>query len=337
MSSLKRLFKKENIKDFLIMNLGAIMVALAFVVFKEPNHYTMGGIAGLSLIIQHFVPNLPAGAFVTILNGIILIIGLMVLGKRMGIETIYCSILYSIVIWAGEEVMSKIGYTAPITGDMFVDLCFGVIIGSIGSALLYNVAATTGGTDILTMILKKYTNMNISVCIFLSDVVICIGGGFVYGWKVACFALLGLIIQVSVVKVVIENMNLKKEIAVITEEPKKIVDYINNVLHRGATCVDATGAFTGKNKAMVFSVLSNSQALQLKKAAKSIDESAFIIITNTTDIIGKGFRQSVLDFADSKKHKYSYYNGKAIKEKPIEPPDEYSPIVEEKENYKDLL
>lgn len=319
------------------MNVGAIMVALAFVVFKEPNHYTMGGIAGLSLIIQSFYPNLPAGAFVTILNIVILIIGLMVLGKKMGIETIYCSILYSVVIWAGEAVMDKIGFTAPITGDMFVDLCFGVIIGSIGSALLYNVAATTGGTDILTMILKKYTNMNISVCIFISDFAIALGGGYVYGWDVASFSVLGLIIQVSVVKVVIENMNLKKEIAVITEEPNKIVDYINNVLHRGATCVDATGAFTGKNKAMVFSVLSNTQALQLKKAAKSIDENAFIIITNTTDIIGKGFRQSVLDFADSKKHKYSYYNGKAIKEKPIEPSDEPIATVVEEENLKDLL
>ena len=298
---MKKYFTKPYLKEFLIMNVGTLMVACSLYFFKEQNHFTMGGVGGLCIIINTLVPSLSVGMMISVINVFLLIIGFIVLGKEMGGKTVYCTAVYSGVTWLLEYVCPL---NAPILGNPMLELFFAIILTSLGSALLFNIAATTGGTDIISMILKKYTVFDIGVCILVTEMAITVGSGFVYGWNVAAYSIFGLLIESTVVKVFIENLNINKEVAIITVKPDELSDFIIKVINRDATIVKGIGAYTGQEKYVMYSIMNSAQALYVKRHVKELDPSAFVIITNTVDIIGKGFRQPKLDFASpAKKNK----------------------------------
>lgn len=300
---MKRLFgkikiTKENVITFLMMNFGTIMASSGVYFFKSPNNLVTGGVSGISIILRAAIPKWNSlGMMVTAISVLLLIIGIIVLGRKMGLKTIYCSLLFSGFMWAMEYILP---IKESVTGDIILDMLFAVVLSAGGGAIVFNCSASTGGTDIITMIVKKYSNFNITTSMLLVEFLIALFSGFATSWKQAAYSVMALLLHVAVQSTLLDNLNHKKQIMIITAQPKGVCDYISNELHRGATVIRALGAYTGELRYIVITVLTPAQAAMVKRKAEAFDEGCFVIITNTTDIIGHGFRRQALDFADGK-------------------------------------
>ena len=289
---------KENVITFLLMNVGTIMASSGVYFFKSPNNFVTGGVSGISIILRAAIPGWNSlGMMVTGISVFLLIVGIIVLGRRMGLQTIYCSLLFSGFMWGMEYIYPV---TESLTGDVILDMLFAVVLSAGGGAILFNCSASTGGTDIITMIVKKYSNFNITTSMLMVEFLIALCSGFATSWKQAAYSVMALVIQVAVQSTLLSSLNHNKQVTVITSHPKGVCDYVSNELHRGATVIRGLGAYTGELRYLVITVLTPAQAAMVKRKVKEFDEAGFVIITNTTDIIGHGFRRQALDFADSK-------------------------------------
>lgn len=276
-----------NKKDFLLLNLGLLIVALGVHFFKVPNNFAIGGTTGVSIIFSTLFPQLNVGAFMMIVNVALIIVGFIFLGKNFAAGTIYSSIVLSLFIWALEIV---IPIAKPLTDDKFLELCFAVILPAVGSGIVFNIGVSTGGTDIVAMILSKHTNLEIGKALFVSDFVITVAAGYIYGVKTGLYCVLGLLVKAFLLDVVIESINVRKLVTIISKESEAIEAFILKELHRGVTVSKACGGYTGEEKEMITTVLGRRQAVMLRDYIRSIDKNAFITIVNSSETVGKGFR-----------------------------------------------
>ncbi len=270
------------------MTLGVTFVSVGVYFFKFPNHFSTGGVSGLSVVLGAavHVSFLTPGTFVTIINVAFLLVGFLVLNKGFGIRTVYCSLLFSGMVQLFEYLFPL---SAPLTDQPLLELFFAVILPAIGSAILFNMEASTGGTDIAAMILRKYSSMDIGTALLCSDVLIAASTFFVFGVKTGLFSILGLMLKSVLVDNVIESLNRKKSFTVITTQPQPVCDYIIHTLHRGATTWEAQGAYTHTAHWVILTALSGGQAAALRRHLKANDPTAFLLITNSSEIFGKGF------------------------------------------------
>lgn len=277
-------------KEFGLLNAGTLLVAAGVYFFKFPNRFTTGGVSGISLILGALLRDVTPGMLILMINILLLVVGYLVLGKSFGIKTAYASLLMSGAIRILEIVYPM---PAPFTDEPLLELMFAVMLPAFGSAILFYIGASTGGTDIVAMLLRRYTNANIGLSLLATDFVIALAAFAVFGPKTGLFSVLGLGMKALVVDSAIENFNLCKYFTIVTTQPDLICRYISSQLHRGATTYDATGAFTHERKTVVLTVLSRTQALQLQRYVRQTDPESFIFITNTSGIIGKGFRGAI--------------------------------------------
>lgn len=277
--------KKISVKDFWLLTFSTLLIAVGIYFFKFPNNFTFGGVTGLAVLVAK-TGWISAGDFTFVVNMILLLIGFLFLGKRFGIKTAYTSTLLSVSLSLLERICPL---NAPLTDEPLLELCFAIALPAIGSAILFNMEASSGGTDILAMLLKKYTNIDIGKGVFFTDLVICIIGCFLFDIKTGLFSFLGLTIKSFMVDSVIESMNRCKYFNVVCNKQAEICDYIVHDLCRSATYCEAKGAFTGQHRFIIFTVLTPHEAVRLRNYIKSVDSSAFILISNTSEIIGKGF------------------------------------------------
>ena len=279
--------KRKGVKEFLLITWSTLLIVVGVYFFKFPNHFTFGGVTGASIVIAKLT-SLSAGTVNLILNAVLLGIGFVFLGKGFGVKTVYAAVLLSVSL----ELLEKIDpLPAPLTDEPMLELVFAIVLPGFGSAILFNIGASSGGTDIVAMILKKYTSFHIGRALFLTDLFITLSAFIVFDIKTCLFSLLGLMAKSLVIDNVIENINLCKYFNVICSVPEPICDYIVNHLHRGATICDATGAFSHTHKYIVITALRRAQAVALRQYIKKVEPDAFILISNTSEIIGKGFLQ----------------------------------------------
>ncbi len=277
----------QTVKDYLILTFATVIMSVGIYFFKFPNHFSTGGVSGISIILGELAPHISAGAFVFIINQSLLLLGFLVLGRSFGIRTAYVSLLMSIIIWGLETLVPL---DQPLTDQPLVELIFSVALPAIGSAILFNMEASSGGTDIIAMLLKRKVNINIGHCLMAVDFLITLSACFVFGIETGLFSILGLALKSVIVDMVLENIKVHKCFQVITSRPGEIVAFIVEQLHRGATEIKGEGSFTHEDKTIILTVVNRGQAVLLRKYAKSVDPNCFILITNTTEIIGKGFR-----------------------------------------------
>ncbi len=276
---------RSKTKDFFLLTFSTLIMAMGVYFFKFPNNFTFGGVTGFAVIIAKLF-RFSASDYTLIINMLLLVVGLIFLGKPFAIKTAYTSILLSVSISVFEKVLPM---TAPLTDEPFLELIFAIALPALGSAVLFNMGASSGGTDVIAMMLKKYSNCDIGKALLISDTLVVIASFFVFDIKTGLFSCLGLIIKSLMVDTIIENINLCKYFNVVCQEPDLICNYIVNQLHRSATICDAKGAFTGTHKNIVFTVLNRNEAIKLRTYIRLVDPAAFILITNTSEIMGKGF------------------------------------------------
>ncbi len=279
--------RKQWLRDFAILNVGTLLTAVGSYFFKFPNNFSTGGVTGISVVLTHYFPNLSNGTIVSVINIALMVVGLILLGKEFGFKTFYVTIAFSGMLKLFEALVPL---TQPLTNQPFMELLFGVFLPAWGSAMLFNIGSSTGGTDIIAMVVKKYFKCHIGKALLAVDFFITIMTFVAFGPTTGLFSILGLIVRSYAVDFFLEEMNTYKSFTIITDHAEEIYQYITQVLHRGATIYHAEGVFEHSNKTIILTAQGKQQGIKLQEQIKKTDPHAFVLITNTSEIIGKGFR-----------------------------------------------
>ncbi|MBR1968974.1 MAG: YitT family protein [Clostridia bacterium] len=279
--------KAKILKEYILIFFGTVLLSMGVYFFKIPNGFVTGGVSGIGTVLGGIFSFLSPASWIALINIALLLIGFLLLGKDNGFKTVYCSLLFSLIIYVFEKITPL---SIPLTDQPLLELIYAMLLTSIGSAIIFNCGASSGGTDIVALILKKFTSLNVGKALLIVDFAVASMSFFVYGVKIGMFSLLGLFAKAFLVDALIDTINSCKYFIAITDKAEEVADYIKGTLHHGATITDAVGSYTNNKKYMVHTVCKRLEAIKLKKEIKEIDPGSFIIVTTTSEIIGRGFR-----------------------------------------------
>lgn len=275
----------RTLAEYGLITVSIWIMVVGIYFFKFPNHFAFGGVTGFSTVFSQLL-HCSASTFTTAANYALLVLGFLFLGKSVGIRTVYATIVMSVSLQALDTLVPMHG---TLTDQPMLELVFAIMLPAIGSAILFNIGASSGGTDVIAMILKKYTSMNIGSALMAADVA-AVGLSFaMYGPSTGLFSIMGLVAKSMVVDNVIENMNLCKCFNIVCEHPQPICDFIIHELNRSATTFEARGAYSDTHKTVIMTTMRRSQAIRLRNFIRQQEPTAFIMIENSSEIIGKGF------------------------------------------------
>lgn len=281
--------KKKPVFEYGVITAAVVLMDLGIYLFKFPNHFSFGGVSGLAVVLQQLT-RYSAAQLNLAINAGLLVLGFAVLGRSFGVKTAYATVLSSVVLSLMEKVMPV---SAPLTNQPVLELAYAIAIPAAASAILFYVDASGGGTDIIAMILKKYTTVDIGAALLLSDVVVVALSFMAFDVKTGLFSICGLLAKSVFVDRAMDQMRLCKYFTIICNDPEPICDFIKNVLHRSTTLYGAQGGYSHEHKTIILCALDRRQAVLLQRYIRQVDSRAFIMITRSSEIFGKGFRASV--------------------------------------------
>jgi len=279
------------VKEYVWLTLGTIIMVIGTYFFKFPNNFSTGGVTGIAVVLARYFPMISRADFMTIFNVALLGLGLAVFGRNFAGKTVYVSLLMSGLTMVLEHAVPL---AAPMTNQPLLELIFAVSLPAIGSAILFNMDASSGGTDIVAMVLRKYTSLDIGKALICSDLVITLMACVAFGMETGLFSILGLVMKSLLVDMVLENINTHKYFHIITTKPQEIEAYITGTLKRSATELQGAGAYTHEGRTVLLTVMNRHEAVMLRRYVKQVDPHAFVLIINTGEIVGKGFRGTAL-------------------------------------------
>ena len=277
---------KIDLKRFLLINGGLLILTFGLYFFLIPSNLAVGGAAGIAMIISYLVPTIPMGVILGIINIMLFIVAFLVLGKEFGGYTVYSSLALSGMIAIFEIIVPM---NQPFTDDLFINLIFGILIAGVGMGIVFNQNASTGGTDIIAKIINKYTHMDIGKSLLLSDFFITLLAGVVFGARLGMYALLGIVINSLVIDKMIAGFNVKINMVIISKEVESINRYILDEISRGTTIYHATGGYSNDDKRIINTIVSRSEYIRIRSFVKSIDHRAFVSVSFITEVEGEGF------------------------------------------------
>ncbi len=287
-TSLKKNKTFVTVKSWVLMTVGTLLMSIGVYFFKIPNGFATGGVSGIGTILVKVAPFLTAGQWITAINAVLLVLGFVCLGRTIGVRTVWCSTVFSVTISVLETVVPL---TETLTNQPLLELVYAMILTSLGAAIIFNNNASGGGTDIIALILKKYTPLDVGKALLVSDALVACCSFFTFGVQAGLFSLLGLFAKAFLVDSIIDSINSCKYFVVITEYGEEINEFIMTELHHGTTYTEAIGGYTNTGKTMIHTVCKRLEAIRLRQKIKEIDPHSFIVITTTSEIIGRGFRQ----------------------------------------------
>ena len=268
MNSLKEAFSKQNLLKnlnfFGELNLGLILTAVGIVYFKNPNHFAFGGTSGLSILLADLFPKINVGGFMWIINLVLVVLGFVFLGVKCMGWTIYSSFALSFFVSVCEWLYPS---GVSMSGDAMLDLVFAVFLPALGAAIVFDIGASTGGTDIVALILAKYTSMEIGKALMASDILIVLAAAWRFGMGTGLYCILGLIGKSFVVDGAIENIRLRKVCTIMTANPQPILDFIIKEMNRSATVEKAYGAYTHHELSVL--VTSSPSSIPARSSARA--------------------------------------------------------------------
>ena len=282
-----KLFSAAWWKQMGWLNLGTLLMAVGVYFFKFPNHFTTGGVSGISIVVAHFIPTVTTATLNLILNILLLGVGVIFLGRGFGLRTAYSAVVSSVLTYVFERAVPM---TAPMTSQPVLELMFAVGLPAFGSAILFHVNASSGGTDIIAMLVKKYSHMHIGLALGVADLVVALAACFTFGMETGLFSLFGLFLKSYMVDAVMDNLRTYKVFQIVTDNPDPICNFIMKDLHHSATLIDGVGSFTHEKRKIIMTVINRHQAIRLQLFVRATDPHSFITITSSSEIIGKGFR-----------------------------------------------
>lgn len=275
----------DEFTRYVLMAFAAILMACGTHFFKYPNSFVIGGVEGMSIIASTVIP-LSRPQITLIINLTLLLIAFFVLGKHFTIRTGYVAILNSLTALALDYIVPIHG---SLTGNKLLELIFTLLISAFGSAILFNLAASSGGTDIIAMIIKKNSSLEVGKALLAVDSIFTIASIWIFNVEIGLLSVLGLLMKGIFVDVIIQSFNTDKLFIIITTKPDEVACFIRDDLNRSATRLAGVGIYKGVERSVFLLVLSPKEAPMFKAFIKRIDPKSFITIVNTSKIIGKGF------------------------------------------------
>ena len=279
----------EAVKRYGILTVGSVVLGISDYMFKFQNHFSFGGVSGIAVIMRGLLGG-SASTYTFVINMLLLVVAFILLGKEVAMQSAYVSVLYSVTLEVIQYVwpMSK-----PLTNQPVLELVFCFMILAVCSAIFFDMNASSGGSDIIALILKKYTNVSIGMALLLVDFAVVVISFFVYNPTVGLFSFAGFLAKSFFIDSVIESLNLCKYFTIVSDNADTICDYIHKELNHSATIMSAEGSYSHEPKKVIMTVVNRDQALKLRKVVRSVEPHAFMMITNSSEIIGKGFRNTM--------------------------------------------
>jgi uncharacterized membrane-anchored protein YitT (DUF2179 family) len=286
MMSFKRLW--PVVRDYALILAGALFEAVSLRLFMVPAQLASGGISGISQLINHFT-GWSIGLMVFIGNIPLFILGWRFLGgRRFAVRTLVAVLAYSVFI---EGV-----YWLPffpkngLTNDLVLNTLYGAVLSGIGYGLVYRAQGTSGGSDILARILNRWRGIPLSQSYLMTDTLVILAAGFVFGWQKALYAIIVLYVSGLVVDSTLEGGGTVRTALVVTEKCHEMADRVLAEMERGVTILEGTGAYTGETRPVLYCVVTRSEVQQLKTIVHEEDPRAFMVIGAAHEALGEGFQ-----------------------------------------------
>ncbi len=273
---------KYKIKEIIEFVIGCLFVALAFNLFMSPNNLVAGGVSGFSLILKYFF-GLNSSLIISISNIILIILSFIVLGKEKTKTTILGSILFPLFVSMTEHLSTYISFKES---ELLLVAIFGGVLQGIGAGLIFKAGYSTGGTDILNMIVSKIFKMSLGNSMFFTDGLIIVAGAFVFGFNNLMYSLIILYIIATMTDKVVLGISDSKAFYIITEEEKRVKEFVIKELHHGVTEFSAKGGYNNKKQTVLMSVVPTREYYKLKEGIHGIDKNAFFVVTDSYEVKG---------------------------------------------------
>ena len=282
-------YVKQYVKQYVLITLSISIMSVGVYFFKFPNNFVFGGVTGTAALVAKLTP-MSASAFSSAANLVLLVVGLIFLGKEFAMTTGYATFVMSVELMVFEKLCPLSG---PLSDQPMLDLLFAIALPAIASALLFNVGASSGGTDIIALIVEKYTHIHsIAVALFITDLFMVIAACFVFDLYTALYSFVGLTVKSLVIDAVLEKIKTCKAILIVCDEKKPICDFVMRKLMRGATYTPCFGAYTDKPHYIIYTTLTRHEADQLQEFIHKEHLNAFMSMLSTTEVFGKGFNHA---------------------------------------------
>jgi uncharacterized membrane-anchored protein YitT (DUF2179 family) len=273
----------RTIYQYLLVACGCLLISIAINGFLVPHHLLSAGISGIAIIF-YYLFGWPIGLQIFIINLPLLYAAYRILGTAYAIGTIYGSIMLSLAVDA-TKFLAKYN----LIDDPIISAITGGVVAGIGAGCIFRVGGSAGGLDIVAGIIKKYYSFNLGVASFGVNCVITLIAATLFGLKLAMLTLIAMYVNAVITDRVVEGLNRKKAIHIVSYNNDEIVQAILKEIGRGVTVLQATGAFTLKEKKVLFVVVRLSQIAKIKQLVQEVDPYAFMTIQDAAEVMGRGF------------------------------------------------
>lgn len=285
-----------TIRDYFLIIAGGLIQAISLRLFFVPANLASGGVTGIAQLINHFT-SWPIGLMVLVGNIPLFLLGWRFLGgHRFALRTALAIVTYSLFTDLLLELpMFGTNGTATmfindLKGDIFLNSLYAAIVSGIGYGLVYRARGTSGGSDILARILNKWRGISITQSYLMVDTAVILSAGLIFGWKLALYAMITLYVSGLVSETVLEGGGTVRTAMIVTARPDAISNRIIDDLERGVTFLDATGAYTGNSRPVLYCVVTRAEVAMLKAIVHELDPVAFMVIGVAHEALGEGFR-----------------------------------------------
>jgi len=283
----QKVFSKKWLIDYTLIIVGSFILASGFVLFITPYKIVPGGVYGISIVL-HYLLGTPVGMMALAFDIPLTLIGIKVLGPRFGVKTVVGFVLTA---FFNDGITYFYGYQPLVQGDALLSSIFGGVFLGVGLGLIFKSKATSGGSDIIAMIISKYTKLPMGQLMIMVDSTIVLFGLIVFkDWKIPLYSLIVIFISGKVLDTILEGLNYEKVLFIISEKYGEIGHKIIHDLNRGGTLFSGKGMYNQKEKQVIFTVVNRREVAILQEYIHHIDPHAFVTVLNANEILGEGFK-----------------------------------------------
>jgi len=274
--------------DYALVLAGALLQAVALRLFLVPADLASGGISGISQLINHYT-GWPIGLMVFIGNLPLFLLGWRYLGgRRFVLRTVVAVAAYS--LFTDLLLLLPFFPKNGITNDLVLNSLYGAVASGIGYGLVYRAQGTSGGSDILARILNRWRGIPMTQSYLMTDTLVILAAGFVFGWQKALYAIIVLYVSGLVVDSTLEGAGTVRTALIVSDQSVTVSQRILTEMERGVTILNGTGAYTGAARPVIYCVVNRSEIQQLKTIVHESDPKAFMVIGQAHEALGEGFQ-----------------------------------------------
>ncbi|WP_242273981.1 YitT family protein [Bacillus cereus group sp. BfR-BA-01310] len=275
----------QRVKEIALITIGSLLFAIGINYFAIPNRLSEGGIIGLT-VVTYYLFDWSPGIVNFGLNAILLAVGYKFFDKKTMVYTIIGIVETSLFLYVTEHIQYQ------VNGDTLLAALFAGVFVGIGLGCMFKAGGTSGGSAILARLANQYLGWSVGKGVLIIDIVVIVGSVFIIGQEKAMYTLVAVFIGAKVIDFIVEGMDTKTAVTIISNQPDLIRETITNNMTRGVTVLEGRGGYTGKNKEVLYVVINKQELVKLKQVISRVDEDAFVVIHDVRDVLGGGFKAS---------------------------------------------